>query len=326
MHIWPGSPYPLGATFDGGGTNFAHLLRGRRADRAVPVRRHGPGNRQSPGRPARAQRAGVARLPAPGRARPALRLPGARPVRPGRGCAATRPSCCSTRTPRPSTGASTGTRRCSATASATRSSYNDADSAPYAMTSVVINPFFDWADDRPLRIPYNETVIYEAHVKGMTMRHPGIPEDVRGTYAGLAHPAMIRHFRQLGVTAVELMPVHQFVHDSTLVERGLSQLLGLQHHRLLRPAQRLRLLRHPRRAGAGVQDDGPGAAPGRASRSSSTSSTTTPPRATTSARRCRSAASTTRPTTGWSTATSSTTTTPPAPATASTSATTSRCG
>ena len=96
------------------------------------------------------------------------------------------------------------------------------------------------------------------------------PRDPRGRprarYAGLAHPAMIRHFRQLGVTAVELMPVHQFVHDSTLVEKGLSQLLGLQHDRLLRPAQRLRLLRHPRRAGAGVQDHGPGAAPGRASR------------------------------------------------------------
>ncbi len=105
-------------------------------------------------------------------------------------------------------------------------SYNDADSAPYAMTSVVINPFFDWAGDRPLRVPYNETVIYEAHVKGMTMRHPDIPKDVRGSYAGLAHPAMIRHFQQLGVTAVELMPVHQFVHDSTLDDKGLRNYWG----------------------------------------------------------------------------------------------------
>ena len=87
-------------------------------------------------------------------------------------------------------------------------------------------------------------MIYEAHVKGMTMRHPDIPDDVRGTYAGLAHPAMIEHFRSLGVTAVELMPVHQFVHDSTLVEQGPVELLGLQHDRLLRPAQRLRELRH----------------------------------------------------------------------------------
>jgi glycogen operon protein len=105
-------------------------------------------------------------------------------------------------------------------------SRNDADSAPFAQRSVVINPFFDWADDSPLRVPYHETVIYEAHVKGMTMRHPDVPDDVRGTYAGIAHPAMIAHFRQLGVTAVELMPVHQFVHDSTLQERGLRNYWG----------------------------------------------------------------------------------------------------
>ena len=105
-------------------------------------------------------------------------------------------------------------------------STNDTDSAPYAMRSVVINPFFDWANDRPLRIPYHETVIYEAHVKGMTTRHSGIPEDVRGTYSGLSHPVMINHFRALGITAIELMPVHQFVHDSGLTERGLSNYWG----------------------------------------------------------------------------------------------------
>ncbi|MGH3975043.1 MAG: glycogen debranching protein GlgX, partial [Pseudonocardiaceae bacterium] len=105
-------------------------------------------------------------------------------------------------------------------------SVNNADSAPHAMKSVVINPFFDWANDRPLHIPIHQTVIYEAHVKGMTMRHPRIPDDVRGSYAGLAHPAMIRHFQQLGVTAVELMPVHQFVHDSTLAQRGLRNYWG----------------------------------------------------------------------------------------------------
>ena len=103
---------------------------------------------------------------------------------------------------------------------------NDADSAPFAMTSVAVNPFFDWGDDRLLRIPYNETLIYEAHVKGMTMCHPGIPEDVRGSYAGMAHPAMVRHLTKLGVTAVELMPVHQFVHDFTLAEHGLSNYWG----------------------------------------------------------------------------------------------------
>ena len=90
---------------------------------------------------------------------------------------------------------------------------------------------------------------------------------MRGTYAGLAHPAMIEHLQSLGVTAVELMPVHQFVHDHHLVDRGPAQLLGLQHHRLLRPAQRLRLRRHGR--GQQVQEFKAmvqGAARGRASR------------------------------------------------------------
>jgi glycogen operon protein len=105
-------------------------------------------------------------------------------------------------------------------------SFNDDDSAPYAMKSTVINPFFDWANDAPLHIPFHQTVIYEAHVKGMTVRHPRIPAEVRGTYSGLAHPAMISHLRNLGVTAVELMPVHQFVHDSGLIERGLSNYWG----------------------------------------------------------------------------------------------------
>ena len=82
--------------------------------------------------------------------------------------------------------------------------------------SVVVNPFFDWTNDRPLRIPYHETVIYEAHVKGMTMTHPDVPAEIRGTYSGLVHPVMIKHLKELGVTAVELMPVHQFVHDHAL--------------------------------------------------------------------------------------------------------------
>ena len=92
--------------------------------------------------------------------------------------------------------------------------------------NVVINPFFDWADDRAPRIPYHETVIYEAHVRGLTMRHPDVPAELRGTYAGLAHPAVIEHLARLGVTAVELMPVHQFVPEHTLVTRGLSNYWG----------------------------------------------------------------------------------------------------
>ena len=103
---------------------------------------------------------------------------------------------------------------------------NDLDSAPHAMKSVVINPYFDWQDDRHPRRGYHETVIYEAHVKGLTIQHADIPEEIRGTYAGLAHPVMIDHLKTLGVTAVELMPVHQFVQDHHLVERGLKNYWG----------------------------------------------------------------------------------------------------
>ncbi|MGO9549343.1 glycogen debranching protein GlgX, partial [Mycobacterium sp.] len=100
------------------------------------------------------------------------------------------------------------------------------DSLGHTMTSVVINPFFDWATDRAPRRPYHETVIYEAHVKGMTETHPTVPEALRGTYAGLAHPAIIDHLKSLNVTAIELMPVHQFLHDSRLLDLGLRNYWG----------------------------------------------------------------------------------------------------
>ncbi len=103
---------------------------------------------------------------------------------------------------------------------------NDEDSAPYVPRSVVHTPFFDWGHDRPPAVPMHETVIYEVHVKGFTRRHPEVPEDLRGTYAGLAHPAAIRHLSALGVTTVELMPVHHFVHDAHLVDRGLRNYWG----------------------------------------------------------------------------------------------------
>ncbi|MFS8100721.1 glycogen debranching protein GlgX [Lentzea alba] len=103
---------------------------------------------------------------------------------------------------------------------------NDADSAPHVSKSVVVNPFFDWTNDRLPRTPYNESVIYEAHVRGLTIDHPEIPPRLRGTYAGLAHPVMIDHLTKLGVTAVELMPVHQFISDHTLAERRLSNYWG----------------------------------------------------------------------------------------------------
>ncbi len=106
------------------------------------------------------------------------------------------------------------------------SSRNDEDSGPHMVKGVVINPFFDWTGDRYPRRPYNETIIYEAHVKGLTQTHPEVPESLRGTYAGIAHPAVIAHLKKIGVTAIELMPVHQFVHDATLQEKGLRNYWG----------------------------------------------------------------------------------------------------
>jgi isoamylase len=112
---------------------------------------------------------------------------------------------------------------------------NDADSAIHAPKSVVISPFFDWADDRHPRTPYHETVIYEAHVRGLTIAHPEIPAGMRGTYAGLAHPAMINYLTLLGITAVELMPVHQFITDRHLAERGLTNYWGYNTIAFLAP-------------------------------------------------------------------------------------------
>ncbi len=100
------------------------------------------------------------------------------------------------------------------------------NSLGHTMTSTVINPFFDWASDRSPRTPYHETVIYEAHVKGMTQTHPSVPESLRGTYAGIAHPAIIDHLRSLNVTAIELMPIHQFLHDHRLLDLGLRNYWG----------------------------------------------------------------------------------------------------
>jgi glycogen operon protein len=103
---------------------------------------------------------------------------------------------------------------------------DDRDSAPHVPRSVVHNPYFDWGNDRPPDTPLHHSVIYEVHVKGFTARHPDIPEALRGTYAGLAHPVAVEHLLSLGVTAVELLPVHQFVHDAHLVEKGLRNYWG----------------------------------------------------------------------------------------------------
>jgi isoamylase len=103
---------------------------------------------------------------------------------------------------------------------------NPRNSAPYTMRSVVSQPHFDWGNDRRLEIPWHETVLYELHVKGFSAKNPDVPEELRGTYAGLAHEASIRYLEALGITAVELMPVHEFVHDGHLLDRGLRNYWG----------------------------------------------------------------------------------------------------
>ncbi len=105
-------------------------------------------------------------------------------------------------------------------------SRNNDDSAASMPKSVVINPYFDWGVDRPPGHEYADSVIYEAHVKGLTQTHPDIPENIRGTYAAIAHPAIIGHLKSLGVTAIELMPVHHFANDSTLIDKGLGNYWG----------------------------------------------------------------------------------------------------
>ncbi len=220
--VWPGNAYPLGATYDGTGTNFA--IFSEVAEKVELCLFDDDGNEERIRLPEMDGYVWHAFLPGvqPGQ-RYGYRVHG--PYDPGRGL------------------------RCNPNkllldpyAKAVDGSIdwdesvfgyhfgsgakNDDDSAAHMPKSVVINPYFDWGVDRPPKTPYNKTVIYEAHVKGLTMTHPRIPEELRGTYAGLAHPAIIEHLHDLGVTAIELMPVHQFVQDDTLLQKGLRNYWG----------------------------------------------------------------------------------------------------
>ncbi|GAA0497738.1 glycogen operon protein GlgX homolog [Paractinoplanes deccanensis] len=223
MKIWPGNPYPLGATYDGGGTNFA--LFSEVAERVELCLFDDDGVETRIDLPEREALVWHGYLPrvVPGQ-RYGYRVHG--PYDPANGLRCNPNKLLLDPYAKAIDGRNDWNEALFSYKFGNPDAYNDADSAPYAQKSVVINPFFDWGNDRPLRIPFHQTVIYEAHVKGMTQRHPDIPEDVRGTYSGLAHPVMIKYLKKLGVTAVELMPVHQFVHDSTLVDRGLTNYWG----------------------------------------------------------------------------------------------------
>mgnify|MGYP005843133317 CR=1 FL=1 len=124
-------------------------------------------------------------------------------------------------------------------------SYDERDSAPYMPRCVVVDPTFDWSGDRRPNRPLHDSVIYEAHVKGLTMLHPAIPEELRGTYAAVAHPAIISYLQELGVTAIELLPVHQFTNDRYLVDQGLNNYWGYNTINYFAPATRYSHCAHP---------------------------------------------------------------------------------
>ena len=226
--VWPGSPYPLGATFDGAGTNFSLFSEVAEKVELCLI--------DDGGRETRIAMDEVdvfvwhVYLPtvAPGQ-RYGFRVHGPWNPRAGLRCDSSKllldPYGKSfdghfdftqalysydLRAPDPATGG-TPPR---------------VDSLGHTMTSVVINPFFQWGSDHAPRTPYHETIIYEAHVKGMTQNHPAVPDALRGTYAGMAHPAVIEHLQSLNVTAIELMPVHQFMDDKRLLGLGLRNYWG----------------------------------------------------------------------------------------------------
>ncbi|HTO69421.1 MAG TPA: glycogen debranching protein GlgX [Myxococcota bacterium] len=224
MNTWPGQPLPLGATFDGLGTCFSVasdvaesvelcLFDERGRETRVPLRERSgaywhayvpgvePGQRygyrvHGPWDPARGVRCNDAKL---------LLDPYARAL---------------DGEPR------WGQALFPYTLGDPDGPPNREDSAAALPKSVVVSSLFDWGDDRPPRTPLHETVLYELHVRGFTKRHPGVPAELRGTYAGLAHPAAVEHLQSLGITAVELMPIHAFVHDPHLLERGLRNYWG----------------------------------------------------------------------------------------------------
>ncbi|WP_175409377.1 glycogen debranching protein GlgX [Streptomyces sp. TRM64462] len=223
MQVWPGQAYPLGATYDGAGTNFAVFSEA--ADRIELCLLHEDGSetavelRETDAFVRHAYLPGVM----PGQ-RYGFRIHG--PYAPERGLRCNSAKLLLDPYARAVAGSIDWDEAVYGYHFGRPDSRNDLDSAPHSMSSVVVNPYFDWGDDRPPRTEYHRTVIYEAHVKGLTMLHPALPKELRGTYAGLAHPAIVEHLTELGVTAIELMPVHQFVHDHRLVDSGMANYWG----------------------------------------------------------------------------------------------------
>ena len=172
-------------------------------------------------------------------------------------------------------------------------SFDRRDSSAGMLKGIVIDPAFTWGADTPPRTPWHRTVIYETHVKGFTIQHPDVPPPLRGTYAGLATAPVVDYLKQLGVTAVELMPVHTFVDDRTLVERGLRNYWGYNSIGFFAPEPRYCASYNITEFKTMVK-----VCTRPASKSFLTWFTTTPPKATTWGLRCHSEASTTRRITG----------------------------
>jgi glycogen operon protein len=228
VELWPGNPFPLGASYDGAGTNFSIFSEVAEAvevclfdDDLVETRielpevtafiHHGylpgvqPGQRygfrvQAPWDPDQGQRGDPAKLLID-----------------------------------PYTKALEGHVDWDDSIFSAADEAKPVDSGPFVPKSVVSNPYFDWADDRHPRTPWHETIVYETHVKGLTMRHPEVADELRGTYSGLASQPVIDYLKRLGITAVELMPVHQFIHDRRLVDQGLRNYWGYNSIAYLAP-------------------------------------------------------------------------------------------
>jgi isoamylase len=226
--VWPGQPYPRGATWDGEGVNFSVFsARADKVDLCIfdAVGRH---ELQRIELHERTDEIWHSYLP---EARPGLlygyRVQG--PYEPAKGDRFNHnklliePYAKHLQGPLVWSDSHFGYRLGSARADL---SFDKRDSAAGTPKCRVIDPAFTWGDDRPPRVPWHDTVIYEAHVRGLTMRHPEVPPQLRGTYAGLATAPVIEHFKQLGITTVELMPVHAFVDDRTLIEKGLRNYWG----------------------------------------------------------------------------------------------------
>jgi isoamylase len=232
IETWPGRPYPFGAAYDGAGTNFS--LFSEAAEGVELCLFDDDGGEQRVGLEEVDAFCWHAYLPAvaPGQ-RYGYRVHG--PWAPEHGQRCNPAKLLLDPYAKAIDGQVDWDQACFPYTFGEETSRNDDDSAAHVPKSVVHNPFFDWGNSEHPDVPLNESVIYEVHVKGFTARHPEIPPAQRGTYAGMAHPAALEYLTRLGVTAVELLPVHQFVHDAHLVQRGLRNYWGYNSIGFLAP-------------------------------------------------------------------------------------------